>query len=163
MIKRLREPFGSSAIALIQSNNIETRDPCFLSDSEHVAGVRRAFESVQKNDRRVLDRILLPVTFSADLRSRLDFKKPSRAGRKPREPASPERGGNRHRMRVTKPSRRNKFFHRIHGSSLRQSRNSAAGARFLISSHNTPRITFLIMRVKLRQLNRARAQRIRLG
>jgi hypothetical protein len=31
--------------------------------------------------------------------------------------------------------------------SLRQSRNSAAGARFLISSHNAPRITFLIMRV----------------
>jgi len=42
----LREPFGSSAIALIQSNNIETRDPRFFSDSEHVAGVRRAFESV---------------------------------------------------------------------------------------------------------------------
>src|SRR5579864_1230140 len=104
MIKRLGEPFGSSAIALIQSNDIETRDPCFLSDSEHVAGVRRAFEAVQKNDRCVLARILLPVTFSADLRSRLDFKKPSRAGGKPREPAPPERGGNRHRVRISKPS-----------------------------------------------------------
>jgi len=31
--------------------------------------------------------------------------------------------------------------------SLRQSRNSAAGARFLISPRNAPKITFLIMRV----------------
>src|ERR1700746_3288694 len=115
MIKRLREPFGSSAIALIQSNNMETRDPRFLSDSEHVAGVRRPSETVQNNDRRMLARIFFPVTFSTGLRSRLDFKKPSCAGRKPPEPAPPERGGNFHCLRVLKPPAWKKFFHRIHG------------------------------------------------
>src|SRR5580704_11973816 len=115
MIQRLREPFGAAAVALIQPNDIEARDPGFLRDSQHITRFRRTLETVQKNDRRMAAWILLHVTLRADLRSRLDFKKPGTARRKSGVFTPPKRGGNRHRMRIAKPSRRNEFFHRIHG------------------------------------------------
>src|SRR4029077_17411958 len=104
MIQRLREPFGAAAVALIQPNDIEARGPGFLRDSQHITGFRRALEAVQKNDRRMAAWILLHVTLRADLCSRLAFKKPGSGGRKSGVFSPPKRGGNRHRMRIAKPS-----------------------------------------------------------
>jgi hypothetical protein len=61
----------------------------------------------------MIARILVPVTLAANLRSRLDVKKPRGARRKPRVFSPPERCCERHRVRIAKPSQWNKFFHRI--------------------------------------------------
>jgi len=55
--------------------------------------------------------IFLPMAVSADLRSRLDFKKSGLTFWQTREPARPEARSDGHQVRITKPFVRDEFFH----------------------------------------------------
>ena len=55
--------------------------------------------------------IFLPMAVSADLRSRLDFKKSWLTFWQARELARPEARSDGHQMRIAKPFVRNEFFH----------------------------------------------------
>ena len=55
--------------------------------------------------------IFLPMAVSADLRSRLDFKKSGFTFWQAREPARPEARSDGHQVGIAKPFVRDEFFH----------------------------------------------------
>src|ERR1700740_1053866 len=67
MIERSRETFSAAAVSLVQPNDIESGRPGLLRDPQHVARVRRAFEPMQKNDRRTFAWIFMQVTIGPNL------------------------------------------------------------------------------------------------
>ena len=79
MIKRCAQLFSAAAVPLIQAKYVESGDPGLFCSSQNVTGLTRSFEAVQEDNRRVPGRIFLPMTFTAHLCSRFDFKEPGDA------------------------------------------------------------------------------------
>ncbi len=79
MIESFGQIFGSSAIALIQTNNVEMRKPSLLGSAKYVTRFARPLEAVHQDESRMSGRIFLPVTFASYLRARFDLELPGYA------------------------------------------------------------------------------------
>src|SRR5271156_5379900 len=113
MIEGLREMLGLAAVALVQADNIEPREPCLFGGAEYVSRFTGSLETVQQHQRWVVPRIRLPMAFTAHLRSRLNVKMAGHAGRQSRKLSAPKAGGNRHQMTVPKGAEWFERFHHI--------------------------------------------------
>lgn len=93
----------------------------------------------------------LPMALSAHLRSLLDFEESLFTMAQARKRTPPERGGNRHQMRIAEASVRNELFHASDGRDSPRSTQAACRITSrrgsLISAQVQPRIMNSIMKV----------------
>lgn len=67
---------GAAAIPLIHTDDVEGGSPRFMPDTDHVMGIRTAFESVHQQKCGVEMGDRLPMTFGGNPRTRFDVEKP---------------------------------------------------------------------------------------
>ena len=74
MIERFREILRIAAIALVQTHDIESRDPGLFGSAKDVAGFAGTLQTMHQHKRWVLFRMRLPMAFPANLRSRFHLE-----------------------------------------------------------------------------------------
>src|SRR5580704_11450525 len=106
---------------------------------------------MKQNKRGMVLPGFLPMALSADLCPLLDFEESCLAFSQARKLTPPERGGDRHQMRIAEPPVRNELFHAFHGKDSPRPTQAAcpiaSRCGSLISAEVQPRIVSSIMKV----------------
>src|SRR6476661_9034967 len=73
MVERRRQAFGAAAVALVHPDHIHAPGKALGGNPLHVAGIARALEAVDNDDRQRALPVALPVTVHPDLDAGFDF------------------------------------------------------------------------------------------
>ena len=113
MIQSFGEMLGAAAIALVEPDYVEAREPGLFRRAEDVSRFTRSLKPMEQHERRMFVRILLPVTFTAHLGSGFHFELPRYTRWQTRKCPLPKGGGDGHQVAIAKAPVGLEFFHHI--------------------------------------------------